>query len=169
MAKNKKQEQKRIEEQRKKQSRETMSFNRFLLFRYVAAFFFFLNLYWLVLLIQGHQLTLLLPLLLMVAVLPVVWEHFKKLHNSSNELPYSKIYFWIQLGVNFVLLLICMTPLFANFYPFMSVRGKTLIITMLILGILLCLFMERRVNLIEHDRDRYLKTMQEYNDALNKK
>lgn len=166
MAKNKKQEQKRIEEQRKKQSRETMSFNRFLLFRYVAAFFFFLNLYWLVLLIQGHQLTLLLPLLLMVAVLPVVWEHSKKLHDSSNKLPCSKVYFWIQLGVNFVLLLICVTPLFTDFYPFMSAKGKTLIITMLILGILLCLFMERRVNLIEHDRDRYLKTMQNYNDAL---
>lgn len=168
MAKNKRQDLKKIEEQRKKQSKETMSFNRFLLFRYVAAFFFFLNLYWFILLIHARQITLLLPLLLIVAVLPVVWEHFKKLHDSSNKLRCSKFYFWLQIIINLGLLIVCMTPFFTDFYPFMSPKGKVLIITLLLLGILLCLYMERRVHLIENDRDRYLKTMRDYDDAINK-
>ena len=164
----KKNDAKKIEETRKKQSKETMSFNRFLLFRYIAALFFFVNLYWFILLLQGRRWTMILPLLLLLAVLPVVWEHFKKLHDSSNKIPFSKAYFWVQLVVNVLLLIVCLTPWFTKFYPFMSAKGKTLIITLLILGSMLCLYMERRANQIEHDRDRYLRTMKEYNDAVGK-
>lgn len=168
MTDKKAQDLKRAEENQKKQSKETMSFNRFLLFRYVVAFLFFLNIYWLVLLIFVHQWTMFLPVVLILAILPVIWEHFKKLHDTSNKLPLSKAYFWLQLVVNVGLLVICATPLFTSFYPFMSAKGKTLIIALLAVGILLCLYMERRINQIENDRDRYLKRMQEYNDAIDR-
>lgn len=168
MAKKKKQDLKKVEESRKKQSEETMSFNRFLLFRYVVAFFFFLNLYWLVLLIMSHKWTLILPLGLLITVLPAVWEHFKKLHDTSNKLPFSKAYFWVQLAVNVCLLLSYFTPLFTSFYPFMSAKGNLLMVGLLIVGILACLYMERRAAQIEHDRDRYLKLMKDYKDAAGR-
>ncbi|GBG95162.1 hypothetical protein LFYK43_16210 [Ligilactobacillus salitolerans] len=159
---------KKAEANQKKQSKETMAFNRYLLLRYMIALFFFLNIYWLVLLIMARKPGFLVPLLLLLASLPVIWEQFKKLHDTSNKLPYSKIYYWLQFGVDTVMLVLCATPAFTAFYPFMSAKGKTLIIAMLALGMMLCMFLERRVKLIEHDRDKYLDTMQKYKDAVGK-
>lgn len=159
---------KKIEEIRQRQHVEMMSFSRFMLFRYVATFFFFVNLYWLILLVQAHERSWILPIFLIIAIFPTMWEQFKKLHDLSNNLKQSKIYFWLQMSVNLILIFISLTPMYSSFYPFMHVNEREFVIGVLLLGILICCYMEHKVYQIENNKDKYYKHLKRAEAAADK-
>ncbi len=156
---------KKIEEIRQRQHVEMMSFSRYLLFRYVITFFFFVDFYWIILLLQAHQVTWLVPFILMLASFPAMWEHFKKLHDLSNKLQRSKIYFWVQAGANAILAVICLSPAYSSLFPFMHLNEKAFVIGILLLGIMICLIMERKVYLIERNQDKYYTHLKKAKEA----
>lgn len=165
MAKKSKRE---IEEIRQRQHVEMMSFSRFMFFRYVATFFFFVNLYWSIVLVQAHEKMWVLPLLLIIAIFPTMWEQFKKLHDLSNRLLQTKIYFWVQMITNIVLIFVCLTPLYFNFYPFMHADEREIVIGILLVGILFCFYAERKAYKIENNQDKYYKHLKRAKEAADK-
>lgn len=95
-----------IEQNRKKISIKAMYFNRYLLVRYVSAFFFFTNLYWLISLLLSDSSLYVIPLILMVVLLFGIAEQVKMFGNHTNNAKYTKYCFTMMLFANAIIILL---------------------------------------------------------------
>ena len=146
----------------KQTSLRNMKFNRYLMIRYFTAGYFFVNLYWLILLVSLHKITWLLPASLLIGLVGVCCEQVKQYQQPSQKLPLATFYYWLQLGINVLLLISLYTPLFNAFYPFVKPTGKILMLLILLVGCLGCLVLERRLHLILHNKDRYYQALKDF-------
>ncbi|WP_257607342.1 PTS cellobiose transporter subunit IIC [Weissella sagaensis] len=159
-------EQDKRKQQQKELSLQSMSFNRFLLFRYVTAGFFFTNLYWMVLLLGATGWYWLLPASLFVIDIIISIEQTRKYWHPDNVLSFTSIGYWAQLVCNVVLLSATLAGVSHPFYPFINSQSTQVILITLFVGILICLFIQRRVWLISHDKDRYLQQLKAFKASL---
>lgn len=145
-------------------SLKNMYFNRYLIVRYLTALFFFINLYWLICLSLSKSIWLWLPLALIIGVIPVASEQFQLYHKHQNNVPNTGCYFLIQGILNLVLMLIVVTPLFSEFFPFMNDdgQGRVFISVLLTSGVLLCVFVRRCLKKISTNRDKHYDRIQQY-------
>ena len=160
-------EKQRLTKEKNKMSLRNLYFNRYLLIRYLTAGYFFFNLYWFILLLGYHQPVAILPFVLMVGLIFVTVEQVKQYHVHTNRVPYAQKYYWVQLVINLVLAGICLTPLATTFYPFVRASGMNVIIAILLVGVLGCLLIERKISNIRSNKDRYLSNIKDFQNSIN--
>ncbi|MCO5510028.1 hypothetical protein [Enterococcus hirae] len=73
--------------EKKQFSLKIMYFNRYLVIRYLTAFFFFINLNWLVLLLIARSSAWLLPLSLLALIVPAIGEQVILYRTHTNRAP----------------------------------------------------------------------------------
>lgn len=144
----------------------SMYFNRYLIFRYLTALFFFTNLYWLIILAGTHSWGWLLPSGLLVGSVAVMAEQGGKYWHHTNRLKITRSYYVIQAIINFGLLVTVAFGQMKPFYSFVSQTGRLELMGLLAVGILLSGLLEYRAHLIEHDQDRYLQHIKQFEASL---
>ncbi|SCB90434.1 hypothetical protein [Weissella bombi] len=159
-------EQSKRKQRQKELSLQSMSFNRFLLFRYVTAGFFFTNLYWAILLMGAPGWYWLLPASLLVIDTIISIEQTRKYWHPDNSLSITSIGYWVQLLCNVILMGATLAGVSHPFYPFINEQSTQVILITLFVGIMVCLFIHRRVWLISHDKDRYLQQLKAFKASL---
>ena len=90
----------KIELEKKQLSLKNMYFNRYLIVRYLTAFFFFMNMQWMILLLSAKSLGSSLPMILILAILPAVGEQVKLYRKHQTNVPWTKWYFLFQSVFN---------------------------------------------------------------------
>lgn len=144
----------------------SMYFNRYLLFRYVTAIFFFVNLYWLIVLAGSGSWSALVPATLVLGAGAVMVEQVGKYWHRNHQLRLTRTYYWVQLAVNLVLMLSLAVGRLNWFYPFLTIKSVPWVLGFLALGLVLSGWLEYRAHLIEHDRDRYLRHIKQFAASL---
>lgn len=159
---------KKLHMEKQQFSLKNMYFNRYLIVRYLTALFFFINLYWLICLSLSKSIWLWLPLALIVGVIPVAAEQFQLYRKHQNNVPNTDRYFLIQGILNLVLMFVTVTPLFSGFFPFMNEdgQGRVFISVLMASGLLLCVFVRRRLKRIRTNRDKHYDRIQQYEKAV---
>src|SRR5574341_1109169 len=85
-------EKKQLEVKRQSTGIKVMTYNRFLLIRYVGACLFFINLYTALLYLLSHSNLIILPILLIFAQLPAIWEQIKLYSTPVNVVKFTQSY-----------------------------------------------------------------------------
>ncbi|PYZ93367.1 hypothetical protein CR194_09265 [Salipaludibacillus keqinensis] len=159
-----------VEKNKKELSLKSMYFNRYLLVRYVSAFFFFTNLYWFVSLLMSQSALFLVPLTLLVVLIISIAEQVKMYSDHTNNPKYTRYCFQTLLGTNVLLILpVSFSSSFTHLYPFLidETRSKLLIFFILITGILLSKHILNRLNQIRHNEDKHYKRIKQYEEVIN--
>jgi hypothetical protein len=86
----------------------------------------------------------------------------------QNNVPNTDRYFLIQGILNLVLMFVTVTPLFSGFFPFMNEdgQGRVFISVLMASGLLLCVFVRRRLKRIRTNRDKHYDRIQQYEKAV---
>ncbi|WP_076657438.1 hypothetical protein [Lactiplantibacillus plantarum] len=137
-------------------------FNRFLVFRYVTAIIFFVNLYWAIVLFGFGSGIGLLPSILLIGTAVVMVEQIGKFWKHTNRLTFTRWFYWVQLFINLSVGLSLVFGKLKVFYPFLNEASLPWVLSVLGFGILVSAFLEYRVFLIEHDKDRYIKHIRQF-------
>lgn len=137
----------------------SLSFNRFLVFRYITALFFFINLYWTILSFETISQGNLLPLFLLMIDTAIIVEQTRKYWHPSNQLKLTRIGYGIQLVSNLIAIILILSGYQQLLFPFFNEKGRMLLILFLLIGCAISLFIEWRAWQIEHDKDSYLAHM----------
>lgn len=140
---------------KKEYANKSMRFNRFLLFRYMTAIFFFVNLYWALLSLSQWTWAGLVPIALLIVDGLILIEQTQKYWQQSNRLLVTKIGYWLQFGVNLIAIFGILIGQQATLIPFMNQSGRGILLALFSVGMMACLFIQRKAWLIEHDRDKY--------------
>ncbi|ALS02704.1 hypothetical protein ATZ33_15365 [Enterococcus silesiacus] len=152
-----------------KQSKlKSIYFNRFLLFRYITAFFFFVNLYWSILSFSALSIWIILPLLLIIIDIAIIIEQTTKYWHPSNQLFITKTGYAIQIFSNLLGIITILIGHQQLLFPFINSEGRGLLLACLAVGSLVGIIVEWRVWQIEHDRDAYLKHMEIFEKNVKK-
>lgn len=161
-------ERRKREQEKKKLGLKSMYFNRYLFIRYLTAGCFFTNVYWMMFLVLNQSILTVIPLVLVVCLIPVIAEQFKLYAVHVNQTPRTKLYYWLQMGVNLCLIPTIFMPVFTNLFPFMnpSSDGRYFTLGIVLTGVLLCLAAERRLQRISLDKDKHLKRIKQYEKSL---
>lgn len=136
-------------------------FNRFLLFRYSTALFFFINLYWSILIFSTKSGWRFLPIILFAGNIAVVIEQTSKYWRHNHNLRITKLGYALQFLGNLVGIILVSSGQQHLLFPFIKASGKTFILAALIIGCLICILIEWRAYVIEHDRDTYLERLKQ--------
>lgn len=134
----------------------SLSFNRFLVFRYTTAIFFFINLYWTILSFETISKGNLLPIFLLVIDTAIIVEQTRKYWNPSNQLKLTRIGYGIQIVINLISVIFILSGYQQLIFPFFNEKGRALLIVVLLLGCAVSSFIEWRAWQIEHNKDSYL-------------
>jgi len=160
-------EKREFEINKNKTSIRSMYFNRFLLIRYLTAGYFFANLYWFILLAGYHKPAAIIPALLLISSIFVIVEQVKKYHDRGNDVPHAKRYYWAQLAINIVLIGISYTPMYTAIFPFVHPEGTNFMVSVLLIGALGCLVLERKIYTISNGKDKSLSRIKDYRNSVN--
>lgn len=157
-------EKRELEVQRQKAALKNTLFNRYLLFRYSLALFFFTNLYWLIIQFIQPSLYMIMPAILLVFTILASAEQFRLYGNNDEpNLKWTKRVFIFQLLSQFVCLsLIAIAQQFTVIFPIFANKqaAQLFVAGMLLLGAALCLFNLKRLDKITHHADRAYKRYQ---------
>jgi len=150
----------------KKLSLTSMYFNRYLVFRYLTAIFFFTNLYWVVILAGSNKFTWIIPAGLLLGSGAVMVEQVSKYWKRQNDIPITRWYYLIQAVINLLLIFSVTLGQRSAFYPFLTDQSNGWLIGFLLVGIIISSLLEYRGYLIEHNRDRYLTHIKKFAASL---
>lgn len=160
-------EKKEFEKNKNKTSIRSMYFNRFLLIRYLTAGYFFANMYWFILLAGYHKPAAIIPALLLIGSIFVIVEQVKKYYDRGNDVPHAFRYYWVQLFVNLILIGISYTPMFSAIFPFVRPSGVNFMVSVLLIGVIGCLVLERKIYNISNGKDKSLSRIKDYRNSIN--
>ncbi|MFU1827912.1 hypothetical protein ACM6QN_14645, partial [Enterococcus faecium] len=79
-----------------------------------------------------------------------------------------KVGYWIQTGVNITGILFILLGWQDEFFPFLNLAARPILLVSLTLGLICCLYMERKAWLIEKDRDSYLNYLRTFENKGGK-
>ena len=158
-------EKKRIEQARRETSLKTMYFNRFLFIRYIMAFFFFTNIYWVCCLIMSNSIYLLIPGINLVFMVLAVWEQCKMYSSPINDAKNTVIAYKIIMGINIFIIITLITPIFNKLFPFLNnnIKSHMLILGVVFGGIVLSGISLRKLKMIRDCTDKqymYVKQLE---------
>jgi hypothetical protein len=159
-------EQQQIQRNKSLTSLKSMTFNRFLLFRYVTAGFFFVELYWLSVLIGTTKWEWILPAVLILTDCAISVEQTSKYWYPSHRLTITKWGYWVHLVVNILLAIELFMGSNHYFFSYITKEGRMPMILLLSLGIVMITFLQARLWKIEHDQDHYLKRLEDFKKSL---
>lgn len=158
----------KIELEKKQLSLKNMYFNRYLFVRYLTAFFFFMNMQWMILLLSAKSLGSSLPMVLLLAILPAVGEQVKLYRKYQTNVPWTKRYFLFQGVCNILLIPVLFTSGFTLLYPFMANnnRGQLFVFILIVSGIFVSVFIQYRLKKISLNQDQQYIRIKQYEKAL---
>ena len=158
----------KIELEKKQLSLKNMYFNRYLIVRYLTAFFFFMNMQWMILLLSAKSLGSSLPMVLLLAILPAVGEQVKLYRKHQTNVPWTKRYFLFQGVCNILLIPVLFTSGFTLLYPFMANnnRGQLFVFILSVSGIFVSVFIQYRLKKISLNQDQQYIRIKQYEKAL---
>ncbi len=155
----------KLDRLRKENGIKNMYYTRYFLIRYAVAFFFFVNLYWvLTLILSGSSAILLLPLILAGIGAVCMWEQYQMYTREQKPARLTRYYFLLIIVVNSFLLLVTLLNQYRYFYPFFAanVTAKWFIVTILVLGVLISVWMLKKLKAINQKSDRQYYRIQQY-------
>ncbi|WEV40232.1 PTS cellobiose transporter subunit IIA [Lactobacillus sp. ESL0684] len=149
---------------KRKDNLKYLYFSRYLMTRYIVTIFLFVNIFWLTFsLPYKHWLGIAAALCMTLCSAVAAIEQLTKMHNQELDVPLTRKYFWLQLGVNLILLVLNLFPFGRVFFPFSSKKIVTQFISLiLIAGIILCLICEWRIAKIRKNQDRYASVIETF-------
>lgn len=158
----------KIELEKKQLSLKNMYFNRYLFVRYLTAFFFFMNMQWMILLLSAKSLGSSLPMVLLLAILPAVGEQVTLYRKHQTNVPWTKRYFLFQGVCNILLIPVLFTSGFTLLYPFMANnnRGQLFVFILIVSGIFVSVFIQYRLKKISLNQDQQYIRIKQYEKAL---
>ncbi|MFZ7333704.1 hypothetical protein [Streptococcus pluranimalium] len=150
------------EEIRREVKQKNNLFNRYMLFRYSLALFFFANIYWSLTLFFKPNLYLLIPIALLVLLILATVEQFKLYGATTPRLSRTELALKTQLVTHILVIALSifnqtsvLFPTFTNQLP-----AKLMVIILQILGILLININLNRITLIKQNKDKYYQRFQ---------
>ncbi|AXQ78627.1 hypothetical protein DDV21_005810 [Streptococcus chenjunshii] len=158
-------EKKKIDGLRKKNSLKSMYYTRYFLIRYVVAFFFFVNLYWLLLLsLSGAVRVAVLPLALAACGAACMWEQYQMYAEKQKPARMTWLYFQLVIIINGLLILAVFVNRYHYFYPFLAVSSTVqfLLAGVLAAGIALAAWMLAKIRRINQKKDKQYYRIQQY-------
>lgn len=146
-----------VEKVKHEDSIKYLYFSRYLMIRYIASIFLFANLFWMILCINYQQLVgLILSAGMFIGTVVVGIEQLSKMHSRKADVPLTRKFLWLQLSMNLLLLVVLLTPFRSSLFPFAKDDNSTLLIAgILLIGVLLCVVSELKINKIINGTDRY--------------
>lgn len=153
-----------VETKKHNMSVRSMYFSRYMMIRYFSAAYIFANLFWLIFaLCYKDILASVVALIMMVAVVAAIVEQLSKWHTKSTDMRYSKFFYTLQLVMNVILAITCYTSLGKMFFPFITTKDvANIVFTILLLGIMGCLIILKRISNIQSGKDRYLHAIKAF-------
>lgn len=147
-----------------KDSIKYMYFSRYLMIRYIVTIFFFINLMWLIVSVSyASVLAIIFSLIMGIYATVASIEQLSKMHNRKKDIPITRVYFGIQALVNIILVVLMFTPIRRSIFPF--IINNSILYFMfgfLLIGILLCVLCEYRIQQILEDKDKYYKVIKTF-------
>lgn len=142
----------------------SMYFSRYLMIRYFSAAFVFANLFWLIFAVCYQDIiAIILSGVLFVLLIAGSVEQASKWHRKDTDLKITTFYYGLQLIANIFLAVVCYLPIGKVFFPFMTNTDvANIIFTILIVGVLGCILVLRRIKNIQNGRDRYLRAIKTF-------
>ncbi|MGX7047566.1 hypothetical protein RU86_GL002229 [Lactococcus piscium] len=161
-------EKKQFEANRQSTGIKVMTYNRFLLIRYVGDCLFFINLYTVLLYLLSHSNLIIIPILLILSQLPAIWEQIKLYSTPISLVKFTKGYFILQTLVFIGSLIIATTPLFNRIFPFLNASVEVRIGVAISSGLfaLICLAMLGKIRRISINKDKQYQRIQQYKQSL---
>lgn len=155
---------------RQKMAMKNMRFNRYIMLRYALALFFFANLNWMVFSLPGRNLTILLPVVMIFLALFSIHE-FIVLYSSSQKitLKKTKLYFLSQLIMNSLLIVFSFhSGFYSLVFPFLndSSQGRTAIVSLLALGLLISGLCLKKLQAIAKNKDRGYRLFNNFKQSM---
>ena len=112
-------EKQELEARRKEVAIKNMYYTRYFSVRYATAFFFFANLYWMLMLyLSNAGLLLLLPLLLTILAALAMWEQTRMYTVHQKEAILTRFFYNVSILANVVLLLLVFAGQYHFLFPF---------------------------------------------------
>lgn len=147
---------------RREVKRKNTAFNRYMLFRYSLALFFFANVYWSLTLFFKPTLYILMPLVLLILLIMATAEQFRLYGATNARLSRTEFALKAQLATNvFVMMLTLfnqtsvLLPTLTNHLP-----AKVMVILLQVLGVVLIRMNLNRIKLIKRNKDSYYQRFQ---------
>ncbi|MFU2205706.1 hypothetical protein [Streptococcus pluranimalium] len=137
-------------------------FNRYMLFRYSLALFFFANIYWSLALFFKPNLYLLVPFAMLVLLVIATIEQFKLYGMSIPKLSHTELALKTQLVINILIIILTIVNQTSILFPTFTnqLSAKLVIIILQALGILLININLNRIALIKQNKDNYYQRFQ---------
>lgn len=147
---------------KRQQIEKNNAFNRFMLFRYSLAIFFFANLYWLLILAYKTSFLILAPTLLLFLQILACSEQVRLYGNKVVRLKQTKLALQAQGIINLVLLVLLSFNFGRVVFPIFSDQwqARLFLIGLQILGLILIRINLHRITEIKEDRDTYYHRFQ---------
>jgi len=155
-------EKNKVERKKHNDKIKYLYFSRYLMVRYCVVIFLFANLFWLLILVQYKKLLgiILSGILTLFSSIAAI-EQITKMYNHRSDVPITRIYFWIQIVANTFLIVCLFLPFKLQIFPFItSTSSSYFMIAILLAGILLAYFCERRIHNIIIGKDKYLNAIE---------
>ncbi|MGC3083142.1 hypothetical protein ACPTJ3_13250, partial [Enterococcus faecium] len=104
---------------------------------YLTAFFFFMNMQWMILLLSAKSLGSSLPMILILAILPGVGEQVKLYRKHQTNVPWTKWYILFQSVFYLFVIPVLVTSGYTFLYPFMAINngGQLFVFILVVSGI----------------------------------
>ena len=153
-------EKQELEVRRKEAAIKNMYYTRYFSVRYATTFFFFVNLYWVLMLYLSKAGLVLLTVLAMLAM----WEQTRMYTIHQKEAILTRFFYNVSILANVLLLIIVFVGQYHLLFPFFSISTTTITVltVVLSLGLLLAILMLRKLSRIHHHTDKQYKRIQEY-------
>ncbi|MGG6796220.1 UNVERIFIED_CONTAM: hypothetical protein KB582_10570 [Streptococcus canis] len=154
-----------LESLRQENAIKNMYYTRYFLIRYVVTFFFFINLYWLLMLYLSASFNVMvLPIILIGFSIYAMWEQARMYTKTQKKAKATSLLFKIQIFVNATLSLLIIFGWANYLLPFFSdmLTIQLFLIAMLLLGALLATWMLIKLHRIDKKTDKQYRRIEKY-------
>ncbi|MEQ9764332.1 hypothetical protein ABPS01_06620 [Streptococcus sp. ZJ151] len=155
----------KLESLRKENAIKNMYYTRYFLIRYIVTFFFFLNLYWILMLyLTSSFLAMILPIVLSGVSIYAMWEQTRMYTRTQKQAKATSLLFKLQILANVFIVILVLLGQERQLFPFLNddMNGKFFIIAMMLLGILLATWMLTKLYRIDKKVDKQYRRIQNY-------
>lgn len=138
-----------------------LKFGRYLLLRYTLAFFFFINLYWLLTCLIDVRFAVVFPTTALIVMIRAIIEQFTLLSRHGASLHWTKLALAYQLLLQIIVIMFIMFGEISQLFPIFTNTGASnvLLICWQIVGAMIVVYSWRRCEQIEKNMDRYFFRM----------
>ena len=111
-------EKRELDATRRENGIKNMYYTRYFLIRYVVAFFFFVNLYWILMFLSASQISLvIIPVLMAIFGAICMWEQSRMYSREQKPAVKTQFYFQTIIALNVILMIATLFNQYPYFYP----------------------------------------------------